>query len=440
MHRFRMRLWPRGLAGQLIVGMIAVLLITQCVVIGVAMQERLERFERDRGNFLARRLALVSDLLKTTPPALHGHVLRVASAPGFRFRLRRQQPGLPPAPIFENWLAPYLRAQGLNGSLVLTLPADDKDDRRAHGDLVAVPVKVANQDVWLTLTARRRSPPPWPRYAMTSLVLAAAGSIFVIVLLVRRVSRPLAHLTASAERLGRGETMPPLDEQGPQDIRTTIAAFNRMQERQQRFIQDRTRMVAAVSHDLRSPITALRLRAEMVEQDDLRDRMIASLDEMQQMVEAILAFAREDAAKETTESINLSALISEVVASREELGHQVRWSGALATTYPCRPSSLKRAVGNLLDNAIRYGGSAEISLDGTDIIVRDQGPGIPEDRLEYVFEPFARLEESRNTETGGTGLGLAIARSIARSHGGDIILRNLPEGGLEAILRLPAID
>lgn len=434
---YRLRLWPRGLAGQLIVGMIAVLLITQGIVISIAVQERSERFERDAGNFLAQRIALVADLLKTTPPALHGHVLRVASAPGFRFRLRSTQPGLPPAPIFETWLAPHLRAQGLNGSLVLTLPPARDDDRRAHGGLVAVPVKVGDTDVWLTLTASRRSAPPWPRYALTSLLLAAAGSMLVIVLLVRQVSRPLARLTASAERLGRGETMPPLEEQGPRDIRTTIAAFNQMQARQQRFIQDRTRMVAAVSHDLRSPITALRLRVEMVDQDDLRERMIANLDEMQQMVEATLTFAREDAAKEATETVDLSSLIAEVVASRSDLGHQIHWPGAPARPYPCLPASIKRALGNLVDNAIRYGGSADISLEGTSIIVSDHGPGIPQDRLDYVFEPFARLEESRNTETGGTGLGLAIARSIARNHGGDIVLRNRAEGGLEARLALP---
>lgn len=436
----RLRLWPRGLAGQLIVGMIAVLLITQGIVISIAIQERSERFERDAGNFLAQRIALVADLLKTTPPALHSHVLRVASAPGFSFRLRRTQPGLPPAPIFETWLAPHLRAQGLNGSLVLTLPPEKDNDHRARGGLVAVPVKVGDTDVWLTLTASRRSTPPWPRYALTSLLLAAAGSMLVIILLVRQVSRPLARLTSAAERLGRGETMPPLDEQGPRDIRTTIAAFNQMQARQQRFIQDRTRMVAAVSHDLRSPITALRLRVEMVDQDDLRERMIASLDEMQQMVEATLAFAREDAAKEETETVDLSALIAEVAASREDLGHQIHWPGAPARPYPCRPASIKRALGNLIDNAIRYGGYADISLDGTSIFVRDRGPGIPQDQLEYVFEPFARLEESRSTETGGTGLGLAIARSIARNHGGDVVLRNLPDGGLEAGLVLPAID
>ena len=303
--------------------------------------------------------------------------------------------------------------------------------------MVALPVKVDNRDVWLTLTARRGGPPPWPRYAFISLSLAVLGSVVVIVLLVRRASRPLTRLTDAAERFGRGETVPPLTEEGPADIRTTIAAFNRMQERQQRFIQDRTRMVAAISHDLRSPITALRLRAEMVDQDDVRERMIASLDEMQQMVEATLTFAREDAAAENTQTVDLAVLLDDIVTSRTDLGHQVGWHGAPATPYPCRPSSLKRAIGNLIDNAIRYAGAAEVALDGTTIRISDRGAGIPDDRLDFVFEPFARLEESRSSETGGTGLGLAIARSIVRSHGGDITLRNRGGGGLEAVLTLP---
>ncbi len=445
-RHFPLNLWPQGLAGRLILAMIVVLLAAQGVVIAVAMRERMDRFERDTGVFLARRLALVADLLRTTPPELHPQVLRVASAPGFRFRVRRQQPGLPPAPFFETWLRPYLQAQGLSGSVVFRLPArvegrgDDNagDQGEGHDEgLVAVPVKVAGADAWLTLSAERHRAPPWPRYALISLFLAVAGSVMVIALLVRQASRPLARLTAAAERLGRGEAVPPLIESGPIDIRTTIAAFNRMQERQHRFVRDRTRMVAAISHDLRSPITALRLRAEMVEQEDLRERMIASLDEMQRMMEGTLAFAREDAAQEPTETVDLSQLVFEVVASRRELDHEIHWKRGPYRPYPCRPTALKRAVGNLLDNAIRYGGTVEVALEGTEIIVRDRGPGIPEDRMEHVFEPFARLEESRNADTGGAGLGLAIARSIARNHGGEITLKNRPGGGLEARLFLP---
>jgi len=311
------------------------------------------------------------------------------------------------------------------------------DHHHKRGGLVAVPVKVAAQDTWLTMSAHRNRAPPWPGYALASLFLAAAGSALVIALIVGRASRPLARLTGAAERVGRGESVPPLREEGPSDIRTTIAAFNRMQERLHRFVQDRTRMLAAISHDLRSPITALRLRAEMVEQEDLRESMIASLNEMQQMVDATLAFARDDSAKEETQTADLAAIAAEAASIRAEQGHDVAWKGGKALQYPCRPLALKRAIGNLIDNAVRYAGSAEVSLEGTSVVIRDGGPGIPEDRLGYVFEPFARLDESRSAETGGTGLGLAIARSITRNHGGDVTLRNRPGGGLEARLVLP---
>jgi len=209
-----------------------------------------------------------------------------------------------------------------------------------------------------------------------------------------------------------------------------------MQERLHNYVSDRTRMLAAVSHDLRSPITALRLRAELVEQDDLRERMIASLDDMQQMVEATLAFARQDAEAEPTQTVDLARLGRDLVGERAELGQPVKWEGGNAMAYPCRPVALKRALGNLVENAVRYGGSARVRLEARGFVVEDDGPGIPEDRLEHVFEPFARLEESRSQDTGGAGLGLAIARSIARSHGGDVVLRNRPEGGVRAVLSL----
>jgi signal transduction histidine kinase len=247
----------------------------------------------------------------------------------------------------------------------------------------------------------------------------------------------LQDLTTAAEKLGRGEALPPLDERGPIDIRRTTRAFNQMQDRLHRFVSDRTRMLAGISHDLRSPITALRLRAEMVDDDDLRQRMIASLNEMHQMVEATLAFAREDAGTEPTQVIDLAALGQELVAERQELGQPVHWEGGPAWRCACRPLALRRALGNLVDNAVRYGSTARLRLEPGSFVIYDDGPGIPEDRMAHVFEPFARLEESRNLETGGTGLGLAIARSIARSHGGDVSLQNRPGGGLRAVLTLP---
>ncbi|MCA8927354.1 MAG: HAMP domain-containing protein [Alphaproteobacteria bacterium] len=389
---------------------------------------------------------MMARVIEATPPAMHHELLRVASTSGFRFGMRQNLPGLPPAPFFETWLEPHLRAQGLQGTLVLRLAKKKDDDRSdpddagdlSDGGLIAVPLKMQGHEAWLTLEAKRWHAPNWPRYAMVSFLLAGGGSAIVIFLLVRRAMRPLHALSQAAERLGRGETVPPLAERGPIDIRLTTAAFNQMQDRLQRFVSDRTRMLAAISHDLRSPITALRLRAEMVDQDDVRERMIASLDDMQQMVEATLAFARQDAENEPTQRVDLASLGRDLAEERAEIGQPVRWEGGAARNSACRPVALRRALGNLIDNAVRYGGGARLRLEPHGFVIEDDGPGIPEDRLSHVFEPFARLEESRNAETGGTGLGLAIARSIARSHGGDVILRNRNGGGLTAMLVLPA--
>jgi signal transduction histidine kinase len=445
----RLRPWPRGLASQLILAVVLVLLAAQAVVVGIVMHERSDRFEREGGRYVAQRLAMMARLLEATPPPLHHQMLRVASSRGLRFGIRPRPSGLPPSPFLEAWLAPHLLAQGLSGSVVYELQRlgeDDDDDgdargsrhrRTGAGGLIAVPLRSTGGQLWLTLETRRREAPPWPHYAFASFLLAGLGSALVVVLLVRRATRPLQELSSAAEKLGRGEALPPLEERGPIDIRRTTRAFNQMQDRLHRYVSDRTRMLAAISHDLRSPITALRLRAEMVDEEELRQRMIASLDEMQQMVEATLAFAKQEAEIEATQTIDLAKLCQDIVAERAEMGQPVTWLGGPAHQYSGRPLALKRAVGNLIDNAVRYGERARVRTTAQGILVEDDGPGIPEDLLEHVFEPFSRIETSRNMNTGGTGLGLSIARSIVRSHGGDLVIANRtnPEG-LNALIAI----
>jgi signal transduction histidine kinase len=202
-------------------------------------------------------------------------------------------------------------------------------------------------------------------------------------------------------------------------------------------------LLAAVSHDLRTPITALKLRAEMVDDAALRAAMTRTLDEMGEMVEATLGFAREESQQEPTRLLELVALVEAIADERQSLGHAVSAHSSVARLpYRCRPASLRRALNNLVDNAVRYAGNATIRLESLDssvlISVEDDGPGVPEAMLETLFEPFTRLETSRSTETGGVGLGLAIVRSCVRAHGGDVKLQNRPEGGLRAVVRLPA--
>jgi signal transduction histidine kinase len=214
-----------------------------------------------------------------------------------------------------------------------------------------------------------------------------------------------------------------------------------MHARLQRFVQDRTRMLAAISHDLRTPITSLRLRAEFIEDEEIRQKILETLEDMQRMAEATLAFAREEAAKEDTRRVDLAALVDSVCADLADMGQDVTFAGPERSPWRGRPSSLKRALSNLIENAVTYGERARVALAAGDqewrIVIDDDGPGIPAADVERVFAPYVRLEESRNPETGGVGLGMAISRSIIRGHGGDITLANRPEGGLRITVRLP---
>lgn len=257
-----------------------------------------------------------------------------------------------------------------------------------------------------------------------------------------RVTRPLALFGAAAERLGRNVDAPPMPEDGPDEVRKAAAAFNRMQERIKRFVADRTTMLAAISHDLRTPLTRMRLRAEFVADEEDRAKLIADIDEMEAMIAGSLSFASDEAEAEAVTTVDLQALAEAVVHDEQAVGGQASIREGGPADVLGRPVALKRALSNLVRNAIAYGGSAEVALepepDGYVICVRDRGPGISEADLDRVFTPFLRLEDSRNKSSGGVGLGLSIARSTARAHGGDIRLVNRAEGGLEARLILPA--
>jgi signal transduction histidine kinase len=281
----------------------------------------------------------------------------------------------------------------------------------------------------------------WLRLALTltpTFVAIALMSMWT----ARRLAAPIRAFAAGAERLGKGTDAPALAEQGPYELRTAIAAFNRMQERLRRFVNDRTQMVAAMSHDLKTPLTRLRPRAEFVGDEEQQRRMLADLDEMTAMIESTLAFARDDARREPRMLVDLGALLDSVCDNASDIGGTVSCSVPRALDVTCRPSAISRAVTNLIDNAVKYGGGARANLDrapGRAIItIDDDGPGIPLEEREKVFAPFYRLEGSRNRDTGGVGLGLAVARTIAREHGGDITLATAQGGGLRVHLELPA--
>jgi hypothetical protein len=263
---------------------------------------------------------------------------------------------------------------------------------------------------------------------------------------VRRLTGPVATLAEAAERLGRDVNATPLPEGGPDEVARAAHAFNTMASRIRRFVQDRTFLLTAIGHDLRTPITRLKLRAEFIDDDELRDKFLADLDELDTMVSATLAFGRDTAGTEPAVSLDLGALLRTVIDEQSDAwpdaAEQLVFSGEEHMTVHGRPVSLKRAFANLIGNAVKYGGAARVALTGpalgaATVVVEDDGPGVPPDQLERVFDPFYRVEDSRNRETGGTGLGLPIARNIFRAHGGDVTLANRPGGGLRVQVVLP---
>lgn len=286
-----------------------------------------------------------------------------------------------------------------------------------------------------------RSASFWSHRSILSTLIMAIGVALFSALATRWIGRPLAAFARAADRLGRDVNASPLPPGGPREVRAAVDAFNDMQGRIRRFVEDRTRMLAAISHDLRSPITRLRLRTEMLPEGDARAKMLADLDEMQAMVSSTLEFARGEANDEPVQTIDLAATLEAICDNTSDMGlaADYHWTGRLVCS--CRPHALKRALANLVENGARYGNAVHVQAthQGQDIriLIEDEGPGIPEDHQEKVFTPFFRLEQSRNRKTGGIGLGMTVARTIIRSHGGDITLRNKPEGGLSVEVVLP---
>lgn len=260
--------------------------------------------------------------------------------------------------------------------------------------------------------------------------------------LMGRATRPLKLFAAKASEIGRDLNSPPLDEDGPQEVRGAARAFNQMQHRLQRLISGRTEMLAAISHDMRTPLARLRLRIEFLEDGEERTRLLRTLDEMERMVLSVLEFLRGSAPTEQPREVDIAALVDSICLDMASTGMAVSWEGH----YPslrllCRPSALRRAIENLVDNAVRHGGAAVVAIrhDSREIRiqVRDRGPGIPEDQLGRVLQPFIRGDNSRSKDTGGHGLGLSTALTIAHAHGGSLSLCNHPAGGLLATLHLP---
>jgi signal transduction histidine kinase len=326
----------------------------------------------------------------------------------------------PPIPISTRWLS--------TGS---------DDQKRANAELAAT--LADGQRLIFTVFNLPRHPPNGLLLFLISIVFVA---IVVSIWTAHRLAAPIRDFATAADRLGVDLTAPPLAERGPQELRATIRTVNRMQQRLQRFLEDRTQMLAAISHDLRAPLARLRLRIELVADREQQRKMFDDLEAMNAMIDSTLAFARDETRLEPRSLIDLGILVGDVCEDAGDAGGQIAYAGRRGVDISCRPTMARRAVANLVDNAVKYGGCARVNivrdLDRVTVVVDDDGPGIPQEEQEKVFAPFYRRDPARDPAKAGVGLGLSIARTVAREHGGDVRLKNRETGGLRVSIELPA--
>ena len=296
---------------------------------------------------------------------------------------------------------------------------------------------------WVRIAEQNESetPPALPTDLITQLLITLLIVSAVAMVAVRQTTKPLQQLAQAADTLGSDLDAPPLAETGPTETRRAAQAFNRMQARIKRLVDERARALAAVSHDLRTPLTRLRLRTELVSDEPLREQMAADLDSMAAMIDATLDYLRGLQDSEAVRKIDMNALLQSLCADAAVLGKTISVAGSARTPYSGRLSALRRALQNLIDNAIKYGHGAAIRIEDDEstlrLFVEDDGPGIAPDELARVTAPYYRPDASRSRETGGVGLGLSIVSDIALLHGGELLLTNRPQGGLCATLVLP---
>ena len=406
---------------------------------------------------LPGRIAVLAQILDRIPDAERTEVIAAAQGPQLHIHLRDT-----PFPNLidrgeEDATLLRRRIEGLRMDPRPVIVADRYGPLGPHAGLRSgrvkkgVMIEVALADGhWLVFDSSfdppRARDPVAVKFSRASFATWLALSILLVFVLsalaAQRLVKPLRELAAAAEQVGGSGNSRPLPLNGPSEVQGTIQAFNRMQERLRRFNEDRTRMIAAISHDLRTPLTRLQLRLETVENPGERQKMLAELDTMGAMIESVLSFARDDIEHEARSLVDLSALVEGICEDASDAGEPVAFSGPRDVTISCRPTVVRRAISNLVENAVKYGGSAAVTLipeSGRVVItVEDEGPGIPRAEREKVFDPFYRLEGSRNSTTGGVGLGLSVARSVIWEHGGDIVLANRKGGGLNVRVELPS--
>ncbi len=445
----RFRLWPASLAWRTALTLLAGFAVVQAIGLGIHTVNQIalnhiitERQIATRDTILYRRVALAP---------IEDRSSIVAAEQG----LNGERISLDPIPPFSGTFALPLPARQIIRGSMLAFPMKPK--LRPPRILMRGAVQPARMILsfklpdqgWLTIASPFHPSAPWqsPGFATAFIVMFVLGALLIF-WAVFRLTAPVRTLADAAEQLGRDIAhAPALPESGPTEIATAAVAFNTMAARIRRFVEDRTFLLSAIGHDLRTPITRLKLRTEFLEDEQQREKFLGDLDELEAMLASTLAFGRDVAQSEASVPVDLVTLLRTVLDEAADIvpecADAMRYDGPAHVTLRARPLALKRAFANLIGNAVKYGDSARVTLrdaarDTLRIDIEDDGPGIPAAELDRVFEPFRRVETSRNRETGGTGLGLAIARNAIRAHGGDITLANKSGGkGLIASVYLP---
>jgi signal transduction histidine kinase len=461
------RLLPKSLFGQTLLILLAGLILSHAVGSWIYTADREQAVRAVGGFAAAQRIANLTRLVQEAPLEWRERIVAALSDQTLRVSLSTQPPTFGDANedddisrAIRQFLAeqvpstsaiqPRVAVSASEGSPFAIWHQRGPGWMMGHGPMmhglggfrslqVAMPLP---DGLWLSFaTTLPDTGPAFSRQFLVSMAVMAIIILGITIWVVRRVTAPLASLAVAAERLGRDVTAPPLPETGTIETRQASRAFNDMQVRLRNLIDNRTRLLAAISHDLRTPLTLLRLRAENVEDQQERDKMLATIADMNSMLEATLNFARDETIAEPRRPTDLSSLLQSITDDMSDAGLPVTMESAQPLVYECRPTALKRALTNLIDNAVKYGKAAHAGINATstaiEITIDDEGPGMPESELKRVLEPFYRVEESRSHETGGVGLGLAIALSAVQAHGGQLTLSNRPDGGLRAVVRLP---
>ncbi|HEY4114093.1 MAG TPA: ATP-binding protein [Rhizomicrobium sp.] len=441
------RLWPRTLAAQLIVVMGAAVLVSNAAVavwFGLGQQQLTESsvIERVLDRAVSASTLLASIPSKQRPTGAHALTTTLLS-----FQIHRGKAPSWEMTDAERTLASRIDAmlpKGKSARLALVKlrkpTAEEMKRERTPSSVIEMMIPLV-RGTQLLITFFHPPPAPWPIQTIAAAAAAILLTSIAAGLVAQRVAKPLSKLAAAATEVARGGKAPRLPVEGPEDVRRAATAFNAMIDQVSRTMQSQRQLLSAVGHDLRTPITAMRINTEFVEDTETRERLEKNIEELQELTEAVLSAAK-GVGWEDIRRIDLSALVESLCTDMEEMGAPVTWNGhEAAAPLACRPNEIRRAIRNLIENAVAYGHKADVRLAGNDhayeVVVSDSGPGIPDADRDRVFEPFVRLESSRCTETGGTGLGLTLVKAIVQGHGGTIRLENRTEGGLAARVSLP---